>query len=225
MRRVPMRRVRSALTALREQLPVGRPLSAVHISAVGDRVLVRDEDAVWEPDSGQLALDFSVAEVVERAEPIARRSMEGDVTMEASADDWYDRALDLEAVDVESARRAYEQALTADPDHSDAHVNLGQAPARGGAARQRPREHYRAAASADPGSGRSRYTPRRRAGGSSTVPTLAIDEYRAAITADESLAAAHFNLARLLEAGGREAEALSHLAAYKRLLGAQEVGS
>jgi DNA-binding transcriptional MerR regulator len=71
---VPARRVRAALEALREQLPVGRPLSAVHISAIGDRVLVRDEGAVWEPDSGQLRMDFAVAEVAQAAQPIARRT-------------------------------------------------------------------------------------------------------------------------------------------------------
>jgi DNA-binding transcriptional MerR regulator len=113
---VPARRVRVALEALREQLPVGRPLSAVHISALGDRVLVRDEDQVWEPDSGQITIDFAVAEVAEAAGPVARRAMEdwsGDRNM--SADDWYDAALDLEAVAPDHAVAAYARSARADP--------------------------------------------------------------------------------------------------------------
>ena len=39
---IPTRRVRESLEALREQLPVGRPLSAVQVSALGDKVLVAD---------------------------------------------------------------------------------------------------------------------------------------------------------------------------------------
>jgi len=111
--RVPARRVRAALEALREQLPVGRPLSAVHISASGDRILVRDDSTVWEPASGQLRIDFAVAEVAEAAEPVARRVMadtSDDRTM--SADDWYDTALDLEAVSPESAMAGYREFVS-----------------------------------------------------------------------------------------------------------------
>ncbi|MCA1790277.1 MAG: helix-turn-helix domain-containing protein, partial [Thioalkalivibrio sp.] len=61
--RVTIRRVRAALEAARDQLPEGRPLSAVHISVVGDRVVVRDTDTLWEPTSGQITLDFTVSEI------------------------------------------------------------------------------------------------------------------------------------------------------------------
>ena len=214
---VPARRVRSALTALRGQLPVGRPLSAVHISAVGDRVLVRDEDSVWEPDSGQLTMDFSVAEVAERAEPLARRALEkpseaGDM----SADDWYDAALDLEAVSIERASEAYRRALELEPDHPDAHLNLGRL-LHEQVRLDEAETHYRRAAAADPQSGRAHYNlgvlleDRCR-------PREAIDAYRTALGRDGLLATAHFNLSRLLESSGEAAEALNHLAAYKRLV-------
>ena len=49
-------------------------------------------------------------------------------------------------------------------------------------------------------------------------PGEALAAYREAIGLDGSLAPAHFNLSRLCEARGDEADALSHLAAYKRLL-------
>jgi DNA-binding transcriptional MerR regulator len=204
---VPARRVREALEALREQLPVGRPLSAVHISAIGDRVLVRDEDAVWEPDSGQLRIDFAVSEVAEAAKPFARRVMADEQdTEDMAADDWYDTALDLEAVAPESAMAAYREALALEPGHLHEQGALVEA-----------ERHYRAAAAADPEDARARYN----------LGVVLEDQhetdramaaYRDALRVDDSLAAAHFNLSRLCEAMGDEAEALSHLAAYKRLL-------
>jgi len=246
---VPARRVKAALEALREQLPVGRPLSAVHISAFGDRVLVRDEDAVWEPDSGQLQMDFAVAEVAQLAAPVARRALaelrggagtggraagaasegsrEGDDrgadADAASADDWYNTALDLEAVAVEEAMGAYRRALELDPEHPDAHLNLGRLLHEGGRLPD-AEAHYRAASSADPEGARPRYNlgvvledQGREA--------EAIAAYKQALVLDEGLATAHFNLSRLYESRGNEAGALSHLAAYKRLIARGETGT
>lgn len=244
---VPARRVRAALEALREQLPVGRPLSAVHISAFGDRILVRDENAVWEPDSGQLQMDFAVAEVAELAAPVARRALaEGRVAESgngdtigvdrlaagadrgaeadaASADDWYDTALDLEAVAVEEAVAAYRRALDLDPEHADAHLNLGRLLHEEGKLPD-AEAHYRAAAAADPEGARPRYNlgvvleDQKR-------DAEAIAAYKQALVLDEGLATAHFNLSRLYESRGNEAGALSHLAAYKRLVARGETGT
>jgi len=214
---VPARRVREALEALREQLPVGRPLSAVHISAIGDRVLVRDEGTVWEPDSGQLRIDFAVADVAEAAEPIARRAMSEQAgAADMTSDDWYDTALDLEAVTPESAMAAYREALALDPGHADAHVNLGRLLHELGDLAEAER-HYRAAAAADPAGARARYNL-------GVVledmerPDDAVAAYEEALRVDPALAAAHFNLSRLCEARGDEADALGHLLTYKRLL-------
>jgi tetratricopeptide (TPR) repeat protein len=213
---VPARRVRAALESLREQLPVGRPLSAVHISAVGDRVLVSDDEAVWEPDSGQIAMDFSVAEVAAHTEPHARRALTDiPAANDQSADDWYDAALDLEAVSTESAMAAYERALALDPDHADAHVNLGRLlHERGDLADAE--SHYRAAARVDSDNARAHYNLGVVLQDQGS-PEQAILAYRAALGADATLAAAHFNLSRLCEAEGDDAEALRHLMAYKQL--------
>jgi tetratricopeptide (TPR) repeat protein len=201
---VPARRVKAALESLREQLPVGRPLSAVRISAVGDRVLVRDEGAVWEPDSGQLAIDFHVADLAERAEPVVRRALADDTDARpTSADEWYDEALDLEAVAPKSAVSAYREALALEPGHADAHVNLGRLLHEQGELAEAER-HYRAAVAADPGGARAHYNlgvvleDQDRA-------EEAVRAYREALRVDEELAAAHFNLSRLLERGAAEA--------------------
>ena len=208
---VPARKVRTALEALRQQLPSGRPLSAVHISALGDRVLVRDDQRVWEPDSGQMLLDLTAAppSTVERAlEP-------GDDAI-GSADEWYNTALDLEGSDPERAMAAYRSALVLDPEHADAHLNLGRLLHADGDL-DAAEGHYRSAVAADPESGRARFNLGVLAEDQGR-PEDAIAAYRDALRLDDGLAPAHFNLSRLHEARGAEGEALAHLLAYKRLI-------
>jgi tetratricopeptide (TPR) repeat protein len=162
-------------------------------------------------------MDFSVAEVAELAEPVARRALaERDAAPEMSADDWYDRALDLEAVAPESAMQAYREALARDPTHADAHVNLGRLLHEQGDLAGAER-HYREASVLDADGARARYNlgVTLEDQGRDAAAVLA---YRDALRVDDGLAAAHFNLSRLHEARGEDAEALSHLAAYKRLL-------
>jgi tetratricopeptide (TPR) repeat protein len=214
--KVPTRRVREALEALRKQLPVGRPLSAVRVSAVGDRVLVREDDSVWEPDSGQIQMDFSVADVAAQAEPIARRALASADVSTMAADDWYDSALDLEAVALDQAATAYRHALALDAHHAEAHLNLGRLLHEGGELAE-ARSHYFAAVESDPESARARYNL------GVVLEDMgdrkdAITAYEAALALDDRLATAHFNLSRLFEADGREADALQHLVAYKRLV-------
>lgn len=214
---VPARKVRAALEALRTQLPVGRPLSAVHVSAVGDRILVHDGEAAWDPDSGQLVIDFSVAEIARDAEPVARRAIEErPAEPDRTADEWYDAGLDLEAVAPDEAATAYGRALALDPLHADAHLNLGRLLHEDGRLAD-AEEHYRAAIHADPESGRARYNLGVVLEDGSRE-TEALTAYREALELEPELAAAHFNLSRLHEAAGRQAEALSHLSEYKRLI-------
>lgn len=222
---VPPRKVRAAIEALREQLPVGRPLSAVTISAVGDRILVRDDDAVWEPDSGQLQIDFKVAEIAQAAAPVIRRAFEERSDDDSlGADDWYDTALDLEAVGTDEAITAYDRALALDPHHADAHLNLGRLLHELGRLAE-AEAHYRTACATDPRNGRARYNLGV-ALEDEDRPAEAIEAYEAALGIDPRLAVAHFNLARLLEEVGRGPEAIGHLAAYKKLVGgASGVGS
>ena len=214
---VPARRVREALEALREQLPVGRPLSAVHVSAVGDQILVQDDDAVWEPSSGQLQLDFDAADVAETAAPVARRALEARANQDSMrADDWFNTALDLEAVTSDEAIAAYQKALELEADHADAHLNLGRLLHEDGRV-QEAESHYRSATDADPESGRAFYNLGV-ALDDQGLGSGAIEAYQAALRLDPDLAVAHFNLSRLFEAEGRRPDALRHLAEYKRLI-------
>ena len=215
-RRVPTRRVREALEALRAQLPEGRPLSGVRISVAGGRVVVHDADTVWEPDSGQLTLDFSVSEVASLAAPVASRGLDRPGgPADASADDWFDTGLDLEAVSSREAEAAYRRALELDPDHHEANLNLGRLLHEGGDL-EGALEHYGRARRADPRDARAPYNA-----GVALEDQGRSDEaaraYQAALALDASMAEAHFNLSRLLEVQRRRGEALVHLVAYKRL--------
>lgn len=221
---VPVRRIGKALEALRDQLPAGRPLSAVTISALGDRVLVRDEDTVWEPDTGQLQMDFAVSDVADAALPVARRALHEEGRDDGmTADDWYDSGVDLEAVSLDDAIAAYRRALELDASHADAHLNVGRLLHESGRVEE-AEEHYRRAVIADPESARAFYNLGVALEDQSAAAG-AIEAYEAALRLDPDLAVAHFNLSRLLEAEGRQADALAHLAEYKKILDRGGIGA
>ncbi len=216
--RIPARRIARALRKLREQLPAGRPLSAVRITAEGDRVVVHDGATAWNPESGQLVLDFAVSELASRAAPLARRNAQAarEAEAELGADEWYDLGFDLEAVDVAEARDAYRRALELDPHHADAHVNLGRLLQEGGEPAQAA-SHYLLAlavrakdATAWFNLGIALEDLKKRSD--------AIKAYEQAIGIEPALADAWFNLSRLYEAAGKRAAALRSLSKYRVLI-------
>src|SRR6267143_6967712 len=72
--RIPARRIRGALRRLRAELPRGRSLAELRITAEGDRIVVSDGVTAWNPESGQVHLDFAVSDLATRAAPAARRT-------------------------------------------------------------------------------------------------------------------------------------------------------
>jgi len=214
---VPVARITQALVRLRGQLPSGRSLTEVRIRAEGEEVVVHDGGAAWNPSSGQLVLDFSVAELAEQVAPLARRvSAEAQEQAGYSAEEWFELAVELEAVTTEEASAAYERALALDPGHADAHVNLGRLRHEQGRAREAA-AHYRQALEAGP-----------HAVGAFNLrvaledlhrPNEAIAAYQRALAADDTFTEAHYNLARLFERRGDAQAALRHFHAYRRLTG------
>jgi tetratricopeptide (TPR) repeat protein len=211
---VPQRKVRRVLERLREQLPSGRSLTAVRIAADGDRVVVRDGAAVWNPESGQSIFDFAVADVARQAAPfVTRAAEEARRDADLDVDDWYQLACELEMTDIEQAEAAYERVLELDPTHSDAHVNLGRllheqkAPAAA-------EKHYRAALKADPEHDTAAFNL------GVALEDLgrmreAVEAYELALALDPENADAHFNVAGLYERRGDKATALRHLKACR----------
>lgn len=215
---VPPRRVRAALAALRERLPAGRPLSSVRIATDGERVLVREAGMAWEVESGQLTIEFAVSDLAERAAPFARRRVEepeGDPRA-LGADDWYNVGVDLEAVALEEAARAYRMALDSDPGHPQANVNLGRLLHEIGDVAT-AREHYRRALTAEPKNPVAAYNLGVALEDAGEVEA-AIGLYRRAVRLDPARADAHFNLARIYEARGEREKAFRHLLRYRALV-------
>jgi tetratricopeptide (TPR) repeat protein len=217
--RIATRRIRGALKRLRAQLPRGRSLAELHIAAEGDRIVVSDGETTWSPESGQMQLDFAVAELATRAAPMARRAAKAarKVEDELSAGDWYELGLELEVATPAEARDAYRRALELDAHHADAHVNLGRLLHEQGLVEEAER-HYRLALREAPDHATAAYDL-----GIALEdlgrPADAIEAYRAALVTDPRLADAHYNIARLYEKVGKKAAALRHFSAYRRLTG------
>ena len=215
--RVPPHRIRNAFRGLARHLPSGRSLSEIRITPDGHGVLVHDEGNAWNPESGQLQIDFAGPDLASRAAPVhsppssARRSKDPQGVWE-----WFDRAVELEAMDPANAYRAYERALVEEPNLVEAHVNLGRLLQLAGRTKEAIHHYRRALAEGTP-------DPTAAFNLGTALEELgrwnhAVAWYRRAIQADERFADAHFNLARLYEQLGQRADALRHLRVYKRLV-------
>jgi tetratricopeptide (TPR) repeat protein len=214
---VPTRRVRQALARLKDQLPSGRPLTAVRILADGNRVVARDGDELWNPESGQVLLDFEVADLAREAAPFARRAAEAarEREEELGAEDWYALGWELEATSPEDAIDAYRRALALDPEHADALVNLGRLLHEEGDLAG-AEACYRRALAAQPEDPTAAYDLGVALEDAGRFVEAAV-AYERAVAADPDFADAHFNLAAIYERLDRRAEALRHLLVYKGL--------
>jgi DNA-binding transcriptional MerR regulator len=219
--KIPRRRITRSLEDLRRRLPEQMPLSGLSISAVGDRVVVRDGKNHFQVDDGQyvLGLDVSVENgvirVVEHKEKTAPETPPAE-----TAEDWFDKALHLEDTDSKAAQAAYEHAVKLEPTYAAAWINLGRL------------LHTRHDEK------KAELVYRRALQECGADPVLlfnlgvvledmgkfdeAVNAYQSAITEDPTLADGHFNLARLYEALGKEQHALRHLGQYRRLVNSAE---
>lgn len=215
--RVPAAKIRGSLRRLKQQLPRGRALSEVRITAEAHRVVARDGTVAWNPESGQLVLDFDVAALAQRAAPLARRQAAAArrVEQDLDAEEWFELGLELEVSDPDEARDAYRRALELDPHHAEAHVNLGRLLVESERAEE-AETHFRAVLADHPDHATAWFNlgialeDRRRT-------NEAIKAYEQAIAADRRLADAYFNLARLFEQAGKRAAALRNLSKYRLL--------
>lgn len=212
---VPARKARRALRSLRGRLPEGRSLASVRIAADGDRLVVRDGQGAWRPESGQALFDFGVSSLAERVAPLVREATEATDPSGLDAQAWYAWGCDLEDGAPGQARRAYARALELDPDHPGANLNLGRLlhEAGDGAGAEL---HYRRAIDARPGDPLALFNlgVALEDQGRHEEALLA---YARSLEQAPDHADAHFNAARILERLGRKAEALRHLVAYRRL--------
>ena len=191
----------------------------LRITAEGHRVVARDGAVAWNPESGQLVLDFDVATLAQRAAPLARRQAAAArrVEQDLDAEEWFELGLELEVSDPDEARDAYRRALELDPHHAEAHVNLGRLLVESERAEE-AETHFRAVLADHPDHATAWFNlgialeDRRRTND-------AVKAYEQAIAADRRLADAYFNLARLYEQAGKRAAALRNLSKYRLLTG------
>jgi tetratricopeptide (TPR) repeat protein len=231
---IPARRVKRVWSSLRRQLKTDLPLTSVRILADGDRAIAWDETASWQPDSGQFLLDFEAEEIARRAGAEAPASALKLVSAGASAsgadpaapavevgpalsaEQWFDLACELEDSSPAEARQAYLQAIAADPDFADAHLNLGRLEHEAGEL-GKAEACYQRAVQCNPEDATGHFNlavlleDRGR-------PEEALQAYHQAILRDPDGAGdAHYNLGLLLEARGRREDAMRHLMAARRL--------
>jgi tetratricopeptide (TPR) repeat protein len=219
--RIAPARVRRALARLKQQLPEGRPLTAVAIAAEGNRIIVRDGGARWNPESGQVLFDFRVAELAEgidELKPKAPPPPAVDAIETAAAEEWYQIGCGREDEgDGDGAIAAYRRAIEADGALAEAHVNLGRLLHERGD-REAALQAYRTALELRPGDPLAAFNL-----GVALEDAERLDDaaaaYQRAIAADPQAADAHYNLAGVFERLGDRASALRHLRTYKKLTG------
>jgi tetratricopeptide (TPR) repeat protein len=229
---VPMRRIRLIWASLRKLLAADLPLTSISIHTDGEEVVASDGGARWQPDSGQLLLNFEASEIAERVDEAtdfarSRIADRGDPTLPdaaydpgPSAEEWYETGCALESSSPERANEAYERALELNPGLADAHVNLGRLLHMAGEP-GRAEFQYREAARLEPDDPTPHFnlgvlleeTGRR---------DEAVHAYRQAVLRDPDFADAHCNLGLLLESLGRRQEALRHLMAARQLSASPE---
>lgn len=217
--KVPRRRIRLALQKLYQQLPEGKPLTGVRITAQDHKVVVRDGHELWDPASGQILLDFDVAELQREASTLvpvtdsrAKKRKEP-----STAETWLAEGIELEEDDPEGAIEAYRRALDLDPDLPDVWLNLGRLLHEQGEVAEAEQCYRKAVA----------LLPKEPVAVFDLGVALQDQErfaeaaaaYEQALALDDSFADAHFNLSAVYEALGDRQAAFRHLKTYKALTG------
>jgi len=210
---VPRRRITRSVRELRRHLPESMPLSGLAISAVGDRIVVREGASRWQAESGQYLLAFEGDPANDSLEVIEHSAKPAHA---ADARDWFEKGLALEGEDADAALAAYERAVDIDSEFLDAHVNRGRLLHEAGRLAQAERAYIGAVSACG------------------AEPLLlfnlgvlledmdrkpeAVEAYQAALEVDPALVDGHYNLALLYESLQKPKEAIRHMAQYRRLL-------
>jgi tetratricopeptide (TPR) repeat protein len=209
---VPAKRITRSLKQLRRQIPESMPLSGLAITAVGDRVVVKQGANRWHVDSGQYVLAFEgdpaegAMRIVETKPPAPRDD----------ADEWFEKGYALEAEGAEAARIAYERAVAADPAHLSANVNLGRLLHELGRLDEAERV-YRNAIAACGDDSLLWYNLGVLLTDMGRKPE-ALAAYEQALRADPKMADCHYNMAQLCDELKRHKQAIRHMAQYRKLV-------
>ena len=242
--KISSQRINKTLQELRSALPEGSALNKISLTALGNRIAIREGQSLRESDSGQYALALEIVEEKGRLHVITRQDaapasgsgsgvgvgvggggsggagteFSTGISISRGADEHYARALKLEDSNPLAAQKAYELCLKADPDYLEARINLGRLLHLAGRLAEAERV-YRVGAKADPFIAFNLAV---------VLEDLhrepdAIVAYREALALDPQFADAHFNLARLYERAKDPKASLRHLLAYRRMMDREPV--
>jgi tetratricopeptide (TPR) repeat protein len=224
--KISSQRINKTLQELRSALPEGFALNKISLTALGNRIAIREGQTLRESESGQYALALEIVEEKGRLHVISRQDAAPTAANSAGKplgnasgafagdpDEHYARGLAIEDSNSQAAQKAYELCLKADPDHLEARINLGRLLHLAGRLKEAERV-YRVGAKADPFIAFNLAV---------VLEDLerepdAILAYREALALDPQFADAHFNLARLYERARDPKASLRHLLAYRRMM-------
>ena len=119
------RKVIASLRRLKATLPKELPLTGLRITAVGDRVAVREGSCHWEADSGQLVMDFEITPLRGSVSVLERPQASVASIGAEDPDELFALGVGLEERDHEAAEAAYRRAIQVAPSRPDAYLNLG----------------------------------------------------------------------------------------------------
>jgi tetratricopeptide (TPR) repeat protein len=210
------RRLWRALRALRKQLPSDRPLSSVRVLAEGDRVLVRERNTAWDPESGQTIMDFAVTELAEKVAPLVHEAAPQAKASATTGDEWFDLGLEFDQVGAwQDARVAYTEALNLNPDHVNAGINLGRL-LHNDRDYERAEKLYREALRIDPGNSIAAFNLGVVLEDQGAI-IQALETYQHALSVDSTIPDVHYNIARLYERQGNQQAARHHFERFQAL--------
>lgn len=215
---IPPRRITRSLQQLRKQLPDRMPLSGLSIGAVGDRVVVRDGSGHRQADSGQYLLAFEGdprTGSLSVIEPRPPRNKDPDRASQSQSA--FEQALAAETDNPDAAMDSYRQAISVDPTHLDARINLGRLLHEAGRLEEADAVYQLAL----------------EAGGKDPLllynlavlqedlnqTAAAIRTYESALELDPDFADCCYNLALLYRKFGKPQDAIRLMSRYRRLMG------
>ncbi len=221
---VSLRRIRRQLSELCRRRAAERGgLSALTLGSFAGQVVVREAGCAWHADSGQLLFDFGAPPAPAVASgggqvtamPIRRDAAPPEPAFALTADQWFERATDLEESDPVAAVEAYQKVLHLRPDSSEALINIGRIHAESGRAALAT-DCFTRALEIDPRDATAVYNL------GVVAQDMGNDEeairlYRGALELDPHLAEAHYNLATIFDRAGDPKAAIRHIHEYRKL--------
>ena len=219
-----LQRVRRNLDALRTALPeMDQPLARLKVCSDGDRVVVVEEDVVFQPESGQVVMDFAVSSLTSKLAEVTPLLTDASSSWDASPSEAQRTAYDLflagcdaeAAGDDRAAAAAYRAALKKDGALAAAHTNLGNALYRAGKTAH-ARACYESALECEPEQPEARFNLGNVLDDLGETE-LAIAELRNVCNRCPEFADAFYNLGLILARVGGVAQARAQLERYVEL--------